>query len=237
MTDRPLPCAPQVLLKGSVQCTSTKGLDVTLQAGAAFGEGALLTSVRREATVTANEPCHLLQIVAADLEGVAVEWAMLKEHVIAKMLQKVRYFAPLSQSKRLKGAKLLQIEYVPAGGVIFEKGAHGDRFYILAEGRVGIFLARSDQPLGDPVSVKHNHFGDMKGADPYPWFGEASLITGAPRSATAIALEPTKLLTLWSSRFAAFNKEFPTFAAMFGHATTSYTALNRMTRESREAID
>ena len=53
----------QVLLSGSVRIVSEKkGLDIVVgaDAGAAFGEGALLSEERRAATVTALQPCHLL---------------------------------------------------------------------------------------------------------------------------------------------------------------------------------
>ena len=49
-----------VLLQGHVHCTSQtkKGLSVRLGPGAAFGEGALVTTVQREASVVALEPCR-----------------------------------------------------------------------------------------------------------------------------------------------------------------------------------
>ena len=71
--------------------------------------------------------------------------------------------------------------------------------------------------------------GEFKGADPYPWFGEAALILGAPRGATAIATEATKLITLHAKFFPEFLKELPSFAEMFLTSTASYTTINKMT--------
>ena len=79
-----------VLLKGSVQVTSSSGLNLTLPEGVSFGEGALVTSVRREATVVALEPCHLAQLTAETLVGLEnVELDALRCHVIGMMLAKV----------------------------------------------------------------------------------------------------------------------------------------------------
>ena len=55
------------VLLGSVQVASRPHL--TLPEGVSFGEGALVTSVRREATVVALEPCHLAQLTAETLVG------------------------------------------------------------------------------------------------------------------------------------------------------------------------
>ena len=256
-----------VLLSGSVQCTSMRGVDVTLHAGASFGEGALLTRIRREATVTTNEPAHLLQIVAADLQGLTVEWEALRLHVIAQMLQKVRFFAPLTRDKRMRAGRLMQIEYFVPNGVVFEQGDVGDKFYIVNEGRIGIFLGqlKEEQMLTSKqtkhktgkglwskpssavasqegldslfsLAVKHsclhheNMLGEFDGADPYPWFGESALLSGngAVRGATAIALEPTKLLSLSHRAFPEFMREFPSFADVFNVSTSGYAAINKL---------
>ena len=43
---------------------------VRLGAISGFGEGALVTEVKREATVTAIEPCKLMLLTADDMEGI-----------------------------------------------------------------------------------------------------------------------------------------------------------------------
>jgi hypothetical protein len=78
-----------VLLKGSVRVTSSSGLDIVLGEGVSFGEGALVTMVRREATVTAIEPCHLVQLTSKACEGLSVELHELKAHICSQILMKV----------------------------------------------------------------------------------------------------------------------------------------------------
>ena len=91
-----------VLLKGSVQVTSSSGLDIVLTEGISFGEGALVTKVRREATVIAIEPCHLVALTSDACVGLGVELDALKAHIISQMLARVnnrrRTPAPLSTS-------------------------------------------------------------------------------------------------------------------------------------------
>ena len=58
-----------VLLQGLVRCSSAAtGLSAVYGVGATFGEGALLTKVRREATVVALEHCYLLHVINTHLE-------------------------------------------------------------------------------------------------------------------------------------------------------------------------
>ena len=69
-----------LLLSGSIRITSEEfGISFILDGASAaggrryFGEAALVTSVRREATVTALKECHLLSLTAADMEGLSVD--------------------------------------------------------------------------------------------------------------------------------------------------------------------
>ena len=122
-----------VLLKGSVQVTSTSGLNLMLGAGVAFGEGALVTSVRREATVVALEPCHLLQITAENCDDLGVELSLLRSHVIGLMLSKIRFFSLLDVARRNAIGALLEIEYISTGSTVFQEGGPGDKFYMCVQ--------------------------------------------------------------------------------------------------------
>ena len=78
-----------VLLKGSVRVTSSSGLDIVLTEGISFGEGALVTKVRREANVVAIEPCHLVALTSDACDGLSVELDALKAHIVSQMLARV----------------------------------------------------------------------------------------------------------------------------------------------------
>ena len=236
-----------VLLKGSVQVTNASGLDITLPAGVSFGEGALVTKVRREATVTANEQCHLVQLTSdacAGLKGVDLE--ALRRHLVMQMLTKLKFFTQVSQDRVQRVAKLLEIEYHPTNAIVFEQGDPGDKFYILNEGRVGIFHGQVDVK-GDGHLVERGSGGDGAGGeehearqlgefrsdDLHPWFGEGALMAPvgsglAPRGASAIALEPTKLLSLPSGAFNEFLHALPSFLQMLQKDAAKYSQFNKL---------
>jgi cAMP-dependent protein kinase regulator len=72
------------------------------------------------------------------------------------------------------------------GEVILREGDPGSSLYTLTSGRVRAF--RKDRPSGKQVPL-----GDLKeGA----FFGELSVLTGAPRAATVVALTRCELLEL-----------------------------------------
>jgi len=72
------------------------------------------------------------------------------------------------------------------------------------------------------VVAKYDTQGDR------PWFGEMALLNNAPRQATAICSETTKVLIVNAADFHLFLEICPTFASMFATSATSYSALNTM---------
>jgi CRP-like cAMP-binding protein len=71
------------------------------------------------------------------------------------------------------------------GEVIFHQGDAGDSLHVVTQGAVKIALPSSE---GDEAIIATLRPGDF--------FGELSLLDGAPRSATAAALEPAETLSL-----------------------------------------
>jgi CRP-like cAMP-binding protein len=71
----------------------------------------------------------------------------------------------------------------PVNGVIFKEGDPGDLMYILLEGAVEL----RKEVQGAEIVLKTI---DQKN----DFFGEMALIDGKPRSATAVAVKPTRLI-------------------------------------------
>ncbi len=78
---------------------------------------------------------------------------------------------------------------VAAGTTLFREGEHGDEMYVVQSGEVEIRrrLGKSDQVLA------HLKAGDF--------FGEMSIVTGRPRSATAVVVRDARLLVIDAQTF------------------------------------
>jgi len=83
-----------------------------------------------------------------------------------------------------------------AGDVLFEQGATGDVMYAVVEGRVG--LSRDGHVLED--------------VGPGGILGEMALIDPAPRTATATATTPARVVAVDEKHFTYLVQEHPTFA-------------------------
>jgi voltage-gated potassium channel len=95
------------------------------------------------------------------------------------IVAKVPFFQQVGASIIAEVAWLLRPLNFPAGGVVVRRGERGDCMYFIATGAVEIRLP------GEPLQLGEGDF-----------FGEIALLTGAPRTATAVATEPATLLRL-----------------------------------------
>jgi CRP-like cAMP-binding protein len=92
-------------------------------------------------------------------------------------------FDPLSMvAKEHVAGRLIPVD-VPAGAVVIRKGEPGDRFYIVAEGKLEIAN------------------GVRETAGPGDFFGEIALLRDVPRTATVRAAAPSKLYALERADF------------------------------------
>jgi len=100
-------------------------------------------------------------------------------------LAKCPLFAHASASTLQSVAGSLRRRRFRRNEVIFHQGDPGDSLHIVAGGAVKILLPSAE---GEEAIIATLREGDF--------FGELSLLDGAPRSATAAALEPTETLVL-----------------------------------------
>jgi CRP/FNR family cyclic AMP-dependent transcriptional regulator len=118
------------------------------------------------------------------------------------MLRKVPIFAGLSDQELQSLADSLRKRTFAKGMIIFHKDSPGRSLYIIASGKVRIFLLSES---GQEISVRIYGCGDV--------FGELSMLDGLPRSAGAVAIEKTEVLTLDRDDFLALLERFPRLAA------------------------
>jgi CRP-like cAMP-binding protein len=116
--------------------------------------------------------------------------SMVETRTPAQTLATVPLFGGLDEAGLDSIARGLRARRFRRGETIFHLGDPGDALFIVASGIVKITLPSE---TGDEAILATLRPGDF--------FGELALLDGAPRSATAVALEPTETLVLPRDRF------------------------------------
>ncbi len=111
----------------------------------------------------------------------------------------------LATSLELEPAALTELESVSTphrlavGETLFRQGDPGDALYVFLSGRLEVHV---DLPGGRKYSLHALSAGDL--------VGELSILTGQPRGATVVALEPTEVLGIPASTFRRVIEAYPT---------------------------
>ena len=114
------------------------------------------------------------------------------------MLGEVPLFALLDQRERKSLAKLLNTRRFDKGDTVFSYGDAGDALYLVHSGRVEVFVENTE---GEKILLAQNEAGDL--------FGEISLLDGGARTATAVCVEDTEVLTLDREHLLKFITQHP----------------------------
>ena len=101
------------------------------------------------------------------------------------LLTDVPLFQLIDDQERATLADLMSTRSFEKGETIFEEGQPGETLFVIHQGRVQVFC-HSDS--GEKIVLAENEPGDV--------FGEISLLDGGPRTASAVAIEPTRALTI-----------------------------------------
>ena len=109
------------------------------------------------------------------------------------------FFAGLDAVALDRVASGTRIRRFRRGEVVFHLGDPGDALFLISSGAVKITLPSE---TGDEAILATLQPGEV--------FGELSLLDGAPRSATAVALEPTETIVLQRDRFRHLMATEPT---------------------------
>jgi CRP-like cAMP-binding protein len=115
---------------------------------------------------------------------------MIAARPLAETLATVPFFSGLDASSLESVGRGMRARRFRRGEVIFHLGDPGDALFIVMSGAIKIMLP-SD--TGDEAILATLRNGDV--------FGELALLDGAPRSATAVALESTETLILPRAQF------------------------------------
>ena len=107
-----------------------------------------------------------------------------------ELLRTVPIFSELSEADIASLAGLTSRRPCPKDTVVFFENEEGDSFFIIVDGRIKVTILGDD---GREVILSVLGRGDF--------FGEMALLDNEPRSATAIAVEDTELLSLHRNDF------------------------------------
>jgi putative ABC transport system ATP-binding protein len=138
------------------------------------------------------------------VDGQIVSNVLVAESVvICEFLRKCPVFLTLTSDALIEMADKMFMERHHAGGVIIRQGAEGDKFYLIREGSVDVYI-------GDGIESRHAR--TMREGE---FFGEIALLTGQPRTATVIAKEDVTLYALSKADFKNTIESSSNFAAQF----------------------
>ena len=115
----------------------------------------------------------------------AAQTAVPAQPVFARPLPKSPLFEVLEPAERDALVREMELEQHDEGSVIISEGEPGSAMYVIAHGEVKVFTRSAS---GSTVYLAKLGEGDF--------FGEVSVLTGRPRTATITASQPTELLRL-----------------------------------------
>lgn len=120
---------------------------------------------------------------------------------IARFLEDVDIFSPLSDQERLSIASVLTLHEYGAGEALFREGEAGTEMFILREGEIAIEMESSG---GETMEIATLSGGDF--------LGEMSIFEDAPRSATCRSKGRSVLYGLSMEEFSRLMEERPLVA-------------------------
>jgi small-conductance mechanosensitive channel len=115
-----------------------------------------------------------------------------------ELLAELDFFKPFTPDERRAVADAAIERHFGLGEAICLEGKEGETFYVVVSGRVSV---RIGQPPREVATISRGQY-----------FGEMSLLTGEPRSATVVAVDDTTVLEFDRSEFQKFFSAKPELA-------------------------
>ena len=173
--------------------------------GEIFGEISAFFNMPRVSTVRVSKPSVLLEIPGSLLEDLSVDHTELRDAVIKRYRERItdtafrsvdlfRYLPSEILSELQDQSSILSL---PKGSEIVKEGEPGDALYVIVHGKVQV--SRNENNESAKLAILES--GE--------YFGEWSLLTGAPRGATVLALTSAVLIRVDCQPFLAFIQRNP----------------------------
>lgn len=198
-----------IILLGEVEVShGEKSNRITLARlgqGEIFGEISALFKIPRVSTVVARQPSVLLEIDGDAFESLMAENQLLLKAVIKRFAERItetalrnvsflRYLPADTLSGLQQHASLICTQ---PGGLIVKEGEPGDAMYILVHGAARVTHELNGQSLNIAL------------LGPGDYFGEWSVLTGAPRAATVVALSTLHAIYIDREQLLYFIQQHP----------------------------
>lgn len=179
-----------------------------LHPGQGFGEIALLTPLRRTATIQSDGPSSLLRLGRADLERLGQTYPILlselrsfaSDRLFSNLFSACPLFHILRQSERWALSPHFQLVPIDALDTPLVEGHPVEGLFVVAGGRLSLYRSRPD---GQQACLETLSIGSF--------FGEESLQPHALSSVTALASEASLLVKIHADDLPWITEEYPAF--------------------------
>jgi CRP-like cAMP-binding protein len=184
-----------------------------LHEGSLFGEMALLTQQPRTASVQVVDEADIFELSRESLSALTAEVPSLglvldkfaRERLLKNLLATSPLFRPFNHQQQLDLIRRFDGHEIAAGTVVIREGDAGQGLFVVLSGEVEV-SKRQAGGAGD-LSLARLRAGDV--------FGEMSLLSNQPTSATVTAARASTILFLARDYFQRLVEALPTIRKYF----------------------
>ncbi|MDX8384353.1 MAG: cyclic nucleotide-binding domain-containing protein [Ghiorsea sp.] len=174
-----------------------------------FGELAFMSRAPHVDAAVAENDVSLLVIYRSVFDSWVEKYPSIhdtvedfyRRRVLARILAITPVFEGIPSEARVPLAQQFSLSFYRDGDVIINEGDVENTFCLIRSGRVQI---TTQTKTGQMKNVKLSVLGEGS------FFGEVSMLTNNPRTATVTANGRVELMTLTADKFNAISKQFPT---------------------------
>ena len=198
-----------ILVVGEVEASSGEDSSKThiasLKQGEIFGEIAALFGMPRVCDITVVRPSVVLEIPSEVLRSIIEARVELRDAVLERFrdritetaLRTVPMFRFLTEESMQSLVEHSTVYGAPPGSILIEEGEAGESLFVVIYGNLRV---------SHDVNGKHLNLALLQPGD---YFGEWSLLTGSPRTATVSALSQVELVSIERSAFLEVVQKHP----------------------------
>lgn len=170
----------------------------TLQEGAFFGQYSFFSNTKRTASAVASVESEVLEVTKRDLKALMDEYPKIREaleafyrdRVLSSIISNFPLFEPVEEAERKELATKFELVEAERGTAIIHEGDEGEAFYILRSGEAEVSKLNEKRRRVVLAALKDGDF-----------FGEISLLTNQPCTATVTATKKSSLMRLSRDNF------------------------------------